>query len=165
MSAFLLRPLACLRCGFESRRGAKMFVSCNCCVFSGRGLCDGPIPRPEASYRLRVSFSVFKYKDHVLHLHGVGRRYQTKNKVYYTWSCEPSNISKRRIHKSYAPRTKKYTLETFPVIAIKCHRILTTVRHTWYYSLYGFCPSSRLEKNTKKQRTEDRIGFHPQGET
>jgi hypothetical protein len=29
-----------------------MFVSCECCVLSGRGLCDGPIPRPEKSYRL-----------------------------------------------------------------------------------------------------------------
>jgi hypothetical protein len=32
--------------------GAWMFVCCECCVFSGRGLCDGPIPRPEESYRL-----------------------------------------------------------------------------------------------------------------
>jgi hypothetical protein len=23
-----------------------------CCVLSGRGLCDGPIPRPEEPYRL-----------------------------------------------------------------------------------------------------------------
>jgi hypothetical protein len=29
-----------------------MFVSCECCVLSGRGLCDGLIPRPEESYRL-----------------------------------------------------------------------------------------------------------------
>jgi hypothetical protein len=29
-----------------------MFVSCRMFVFSGRGLCDGPIPRPEESYRL-----------------------------------------------------------------------------------------------------------------
>jgi hypothetical protein len=29
-----------------------MSVSCECCVPSGRGLCDGPIPRPEKSYRL-----------------------------------------------------------------------------------------------------------------
>jgi hypothetical protein len=29
-----------------------MFVSCECCVLSGRGLCDGPIPRSEESYRL-----------------------------------------------------------------------------------------------------------------
>ena len=27
-------------------------VSCECCVLSGRGLCDGLIPRSEESYRL-----------------------------------------------------------------------------------------------------------------
>jgi hypothetical protein len=31
---------------------AWMFASCECCVLSGRGLCDGPITRPEESYRL-----------------------------------------------------------------------------------------------------------------
>ena len=29
-----------------------MFVCCECCVLSGRGLCDELIPRPEESYRL-----------------------------------------------------------------------------------------------------------------
>jgi hypothetical protein len=29
-----------------------MFVSCTVFVLSGRGLCDGPIPRPGTSYRL-----------------------------------------------------------------------------------------------------------------
>jgi hypothetical protein len=29
-----------------------MFVSCTAFVLSRRGLCDGPIPRPEESYRL-----------------------------------------------------------------------------------------------------------------
>jgi len=29
-----------------------MFVSCECCVFSGRGLCVGPISCPEKFYRL-----------------------------------------------------------------------------------------------------------------
>jgi len=29
-----------------------MFVSCECCVLSGRGLCDGLIIRSEESYRL-----------------------------------------------------------------------------------------------------------------
>lgn len=28
-----------------------MAVYCECCVFWCRGLCDGPIPRPEASFR------------------------------------------------------------------------------------------------------------------
>ena len=31
---------------------AWMSVCCKCCVLSGRGLCDGPITRPEESYRL-----------------------------------------------------------------------------------------------------------------
>jgi len=39
-------PLACWDCGFES----WMSVSCKCCVLLGRGLCDGPITRPEKSY-------------------------------------------------------------------------------------------------------------------
>jgi len=29
-----------------------MAVCCECCVLSGRGLCDGLITRPEESYRL-----------------------------------------------------------------------------------------------------------------
>jgi hypothetical protein len=29
-----------------------MFVCCECCVLSGRGLCDGMITRPEEYYRL-----------------------------------------------------------------------------------------------------------------
>jgi len=29
-----------------------MFVCCECCVLSDRGICDEPITRPEESYRL-----------------------------------------------------------------------------------------------------------------
>ena len=36
--------------------GAWMFVCCECCVFSGRGLCDELITRPEESYRLWCVF-------------------------------------------------------------------------------------------------------------
>ena len=32
--------------------GTWMFVCCECCVLSCRGLCDGLITRPEESYRL-----------------------------------------------------------------------------------------------------------------
>jgi hypothetical protein len=32
--------------------GAWMSVSCECCVLSGRGLCDGLITCPEESYRV-----------------------------------------------------------------------------------------------------------------
>ena len=32
--------------------GAWVSLCCECCVLSGRGLCDGLITRPEESYRL-----------------------------------------------------------------------------------------------------------------
>ena len=32
--------------------GAWIFVCCECCVLSGRGLCVGQIPHPEESYRV-----------------------------------------------------------------------------------------------------------------
>ena len=47
-----LRPLTCWDRGFESHRGAWIFVCCECRVLSGRGLCDELITCPEESYRL-----------------------------------------------------------------------------------------------------------------
>jgi hypothetical protein len=47
-----LRPLAYWDCGLESHRGHGMSVSCECCVLSGRGLCDGLITCPGESYRV-----------------------------------------------------------------------------------------------------------------
>ena len=47
-----LRPLACWGRGFESHRGAWMFVCCKWCVLSGRGLWDVLITLPEESYQL-----------------------------------------------------------------------------------------------------------------
>ena len=41
-----------LRLWVRIPRGAWMFVCCECCVSSGRGLCDELITRPEESYRL-----------------------------------------------------------------------------------------------------------------
>ena len=41
-----------LRLGVRNPLGARMFVCCECCVLSGRGLCDGLITRPGESYRL-----------------------------------------------------------------------------------------------------------------
>jgi hypothetical protein len=37
-----------------------MFVSCECCTMSGRGLCDGLITRPEESYRVCVRTRAIK---------------------------------------------------------------------------------------------------------
>ena len=38
--------------GSNPTGGAWMFVCCECCVLSGRGLCDELITRPEESYRM-----------------------------------------------------------------------------------------------------------------
>ena len=46
--------LACWGCGFESPRGDMHIYLCVCSALSGRGLCDGPIPRPEEFYRVCV---------------------------------------------------------------------------------------------------------------
>jgi len=54
------RPLACWDCGFEFRRGHWCLSVVECCVLLGRGLCDGPIPLPEESYRVCVSLSVIR---------------------------------------------------------------------------------------------------------
>ena len=42
-------PLAGIVCSNPAR---GMCVSCECCVLSDSGLCDGLIPRPEESYRV-----------------------------------------------------------------------------------------------------------------
>jgi hypothetical protein len=41
-----------LRSRFQIPPGAWKFFLCECCVLSGRGLCDELITRPEGSYRL-----------------------------------------------------------------------------------------------------------------
>ena len=48
------RPQAArlLRSWVRIHPGAWMFVCCECCVLSGRGLCDELITRPQESYRL-----------------------------------------------------------------------------------------------------------------
>jgi hypothetical protein len=42
----------CLAGNAGSNPPGVMSVSCECCVLSGRGLCVGPITRPEESYRV-----------------------------------------------------------------------------------------------------------------
>ena len=43
-----------LRSRLRVQPGAWTSVSCECFVLSGRGLCEGPISRPEESYRVCV---------------------------------------------------------------------------------------------------------------
>jgi hypothetical protein len=48
-NAYLCGRLLSVSAGSNSA-GGWMSVSCECCVLSGRDLCDGPIARPEESY-------------------------------------------------------------------------------------------------------------------
>jgi len=41
-----------LRLWFRNPPWAWMFVCCECCVLSDKGLCDGLIIRPDESYRM-----------------------------------------------------------------------------------------------------------------
>jgi len=71
-----------LRLRVRIPQGAWMSVAFECRVLSGRGPCDGPIPRPEESYRGRVvyvcacvgvcvcvSLSVIRCNSNPLHLY------------------------------------------------------------------------------------------------
>jgi len=49
VSGMDLGPLACCDCGFQSRH-KNGCMSCQCCVFSGTGLCVRLIIRSERSY-------------------------------------------------------------------------------------------------------------------
>jgi len=63
--------------------GAWMFVCCECCVLSGRGLCDELITRPEESYRLWcvVVCDLEKLKNEEV-MTRVGSQRHSKKKVY-----------------------------------------------------------------------------------
>ena len=57
-----LRLLACWDRGFESHRGHGCLVCCECCVLSGRGLCDELITRSEdIDILLTVHLSIIYY--------------------------------------------------------------------------------------------------------
>ena len=65
--------------GFESQQENVSLFLVIFFVLPDRNLCDGPIPRPEESYKcLCVSLSVIKCKNNSLHLKSVGGRGKTE---------------------------------------------------------------------------------------
>jgi hypothetical protein len=58
--------------------GVWMSPSYECGVLSERGLCEGPIPRPEGSYWVCESLSVIGCNNNPLYVQWVGRRGKTK---------------------------------------------------------------------------------------
>jgi hypothetical protein len=75
--------------------GAWMSVSCECCVLSGRGHCEGPTTRREESYRVCVvcvcvcvSLNVIRCNNNPLHLQRMGRklvRLRKKQSNLHSW--------------------------------------------------------------------------------
>jgi hypothetical protein len=51
-----------------------MFFCYKCCVLSGRGLCYGPIPRPEESYRLWPFIVCDQMNNNPQHLTWLGKK-------------------------------------------------------------------------------------------
>ena len=84
-----LQPLAYWDCGFESHGGAWawMFVCCECCVMSGRGLCDELITRPEESHRLWCVV----VRDNVKTTPMRGLSPQKQNKLSQNWFSIATN--------------------------------------------------------------------------
>jgi hypothetical protein len=65
--------------------GVWMSVYCECCVLSGRGLCDGPITHPEESYRVWsvVFLNVTEEpRRRSSHTGGLSSRYKKKGPPY-----------------------------------------------------------------------------------
>jgi hypothetical protein len=63
--------------------GAWTFVCCECCVLSGRGLCDELIARPEESYRLVRHWMWSRHLNNEEAMTGVGSQ-RKKKKEYLT---------------------------------------------------------------------------------
>jgi len=62
-----------------------MFVCCECCVLSGRGLCDELITRPEESYRLLcvVVCDIENLKNEEAMARVESQRHRKKNLTFY----------------------------------------------------------------------------------
>jgi hypothetical protein len=70
-----------------------MCVCCEFCVVLGRGLCDGPIPRPEESYRVWCMLEGDQVKKYIKTLYttvnkqvGEGRNTNEQTN-FFKWQC------------------------------------------------------------------------------
>jgi hypothetical protein len=85
--AALSRPWVCgLWDGGIESRGRYCCLYCECCMLSGRGLCDGPIPYPEVYV---VALSVIRCNNNPLHLPWVSKERlgkERKTSLEFNWN-------------------------------------------------------------------------------
>jgi hypothetical protein len=104
--------------------GAWMSVSCEFCVLSGTGLCDGPIPHPEESYQLWCvsvcdleTLSMRRLKPTV-GCNACNRRRRWRSwyiSKYLMWSCSKAN----RVPVWHVVMSNKITVIVFNVNGFK----------------------------------------------
>jgi hypothetical protein len=115
----------------------RIFVCCECCVLSGRGLCDGLITRPEESYRLwrvvvcdqetsktrrlKPATGLWKYNHNGLW------RQENKQTIFAIW-CDSCNRWKTYYMRFYLKSTSLRCFPPFPHTVPVFLRLLIT-RH------------------------------------
>ena len=99
------------------QQGAWMSACCECCVLSVRGVCDGPIPRPEESYRLwcvlacYLETSRMRQAKKPLWVVNASRRRRRRWRLV-NHNVYSSAVLKQQLprHESYASITDYYTI-------------------------------------------------------
>ena len=76
-----------------------MFVCCECCVLSGRGLCDELITRPEESYRMWcvVVCDLENLKNEEAMTHVGSQRHSKKKKILLRCTLVGTYAQRRNI--------------------------------------------------------------------
>jgi len=76
-----------------------MFVCCECCVLSGRGLCDELITHPEESYQLwcEVVCDLENLKNEEAMTHVGSQRHRKKYIIYYNMPIPVAARSKASV--------------------------------------------------------------------
>ena len=97
--------------------GAWMFVCCECCVLSGRGLCDELITRPKESYRLwSVVVCDLENLKNEEAMTRVGSQRHRKKKSYYSVDVPRYSEGTRGLNWE-SPYTNNFVLNhTGPVV-------------------------------------------------
>jgi hypothetical protein len=86
-----------------------MYVCCECCVLSGRGLCDGLVPRPQESYRLWCVSNVCDHETSTKRgdpgTYGAVEPYKKKYLLHYVISPIYTHVHSRQLaSRSQCPR-------------------------------------------------------------